>query len=223
MKNENITRKTAEMLLKIKAISIRPHNPFKFTSGILSPIYIDNRLVISYPKIRDKIIDFYIKVIKEKIGLNNVNLLSGTAMAAIPHAAFIAQKLNLPMIYVRDVKKGHGKENQIEGVIKKGQRVLVIEDHISTGGSLIGNVRAVRDAEGKVKYAVATTTYLTKKAKQNFQKTKVKVFTLTNYKDIIKVAVQQGYLKEKDRIAVLSWGENPESWGKKWDLKNENF
>ncbi|MFC1711223.1 orotate phosphoribosyltransferase [Patescibacteria group bacterium] len=217
--NLKIAQTTAKMLLEIKAISIRPKNPFVFTSGILSPIYIDNRIVMSRPKTRKKIISFYLNILKNKIGLSNIDLLSGTATAAIPHAAFISQKLNLPMIYVRGKKKGHGKENQVEGLIKKGQKVVVIEDHISTGGSLIGNLRAVRKAGGKVKYAVSTTTFLFKKADNAFKKEKIKVFTLTNFKEIIEIAVKNDIIKASDREMVLEWNQNPKKWGKKYGFE----
>ena len=211
-----VSLKTAQLLLKIKAVLLRPQKPFRYTSGILSPIYIDNRLIISYPSVRQKIVRFYVQVLKTQIGLTNIDLLSGTATAAIPHTAFVAQKLKLPMVYVRDTKKGHGRENQIEGVVKKGQKVVIIEDHISTGGSLLGNVRAIRSAGGRVKYAVATTTYLFKTADQAFKKAKIKVFTLTNFKDIVDVAVKEGYMKEKHRHLVLEWAYNPQAWGKRF-------
>lgn len=213
------SKKAAKLLLDINAISIKPQNPFKFTSGILSPIYIDNRLVMSFPKVRKKIINFYIETIKEKIGLKNIDLLSGTATAAIPHAAFLSQKLDLPMIYVRDTKKGHGKENQIEGRIKKGQKVLVIEEHVSTGGSLIGNVKAVRDAGGRVKYAVITTTFLMDTAEKSFKKNKVKVFAITDFEVIIDTAIENNFMKESDREIVRSWAKNPKIWGKKFGFE----
>jgi len=212
-------KETAKFLLDINAISIKPRNPFKFTSGILSPIYIDNRLVMSFPRVRKKIIEFYVKIIREKIGLKNIDLLSGTATAAIPHTAFLSQKLNLPMIYVRDTKKGHGKENQIEGKVRKGQKVLVIEEHVSTGGSLIGNVKAVRDAGGRVKYAIVTTTFLMEAAKKNFEKEKVKVFTITDFEVIIDTAIKYDFMKEKDRKLVREWAKNPKSWGRKFGFE----
>lgn len=217
--SQNISKKTAELLLSIKAIALRPREPFKYTSGIFSPIYIDNRTAISYPKVREKIIDFYIKAIKEKIGLKNVDLLSGTAIAAIPPAAFIAQKLNLPMVYVRETRKGHGKKNQVEGVVRRGQKILIIEDHISTGGSLVRNVEAIRGVGGRVNYAIATTTYSMKLAEANFKKAKIKVFTLTNFKEIIEVAIKKKYIKEKDRNLVFRWAEDPKNWGKKFGFE----
>jgi len=217
--NKKIAEKTTNLLLSIQAISIRPYKPFRYTSGILSPIYIDNRLIISCPKVRKRIISFYIEIIRERIGLEKVELLSGTATAAIPHAAFISQKLNLPMVYVRDTKKGHGKKNQIEGVIKKGQKALIIEDHISTGGSLVGNAKAVRSAGGKVKYAIGTTTYLMAKAEENFKKEKIKVLTLTDFKKIIDVAVKKKLIKKEDRNLVLAWAKDPKNWGKKFGFE----
>lgn len=216
---KTIAQKTAEHLLEIKAIMLRPNKPFRFTSGILSPVYIDNRIIISYPKIREKIISYYIKTIKEKIGLSNVDLISGTAMAAIPHAAFISQKLGLPMVFVRDTKKGHGRQNQIEGVVKKNQKVLIIEDHISTGGSTLGNIKAIRAAGGKVKYAIATTTFLMKKAENNFKKSKVKVFTLTDVNEIIETAIKKKLIKIKNKEMVLQWSKDPIGWGKKFGFE----
>lgn len=210
-----ISRQTAKLLIGINAISINPKKPFRYTSGILAPIYIDNRLVMSYPEVRKKIVNSYIKVIKEKVGLKNVELLSGTATAAIPQAAFISHKLNIPMVYVRDTKKGHGKENQVEGVVKRGQKVLVIEDHISTGGSTVGNVKAIRAAGGGCRYAITTTTYLMKNAEDSFKKLRIKVFTLTNFEDIIDVAIESNVVRAKDKEMVLAWAKNSKGWGKK--------
>jgi len=216
---KKIKQETADILLKINAITIRPRKPFKYNSGILSPIYIDNRLIISCPEVRKKIINFYIKVIQKKIGLDKIDLLSGTSTAAIPHAAFLAQKLDLPMVYVRGSKKEHGKENQIEGKLKKGQRVLVIEDHISTGGSLIENAEAIKKAGGKVENAVAITTYLMKTAKQKFKKCKIEVDTLTDFKIIVERAIINGYIKEEDKKSVLDWAQDPKNWGRKFGFE----
>lgn len=210
---KNIAYKTAKLLLDINAISLRPHQPFEFTSGIKSPIYIDNRLIISYPEVRNKIVGYYIQLIKEKISIDKVQLLSGTSTAAIPWAAFTAQKMNLPMIYVRSKKKKHGKETQIEGKINAGQKTIVIEDHISTGGSLIENAETVRRNKGIVNYALAITTYLFHEAKEKFKQKKIKVIYMTDFETIINVAVEKGFLKEKDKKMVLSWNKNPRKWG----------
>ncbi len=212
-KDNKIATKTAELLLSIGAINLRPHDPYKFTSGIKSPIYIDNRLTISFPKVREQIVEFYLQVLKNKIGLDNVELLSGTSTAAIPWAAFIAQKLQLPMIYVRGKKKGHGKENQIEGQIKPKQKTLIIEDHVSTGGSLIENVQAVRKNKGQAATALSVTTFLFKEADKKFKKNKIKVFSLTDYKTIINTAVSQGILNRSDKELVMKWNKKPRQWG----------
>jgi orotate phosphoribosyltransferase len=212
---ETIAEKTAECLLEIKAISFRIKKPFRFTTGLLSPIYIDNRLVISYPVIREKILDFYIQVIKKQIGLDKIQLISGTATAAIPYAAFIAQKLHLPMVYVRKTAKAHGKTNQIEGLVKKGQKTLIIEDHISTGSSTIANALAIRNAAGVAKQAIGVTTYNLKVAEENFQKANLSVYTLTDFVSIIKCAIKNGYLRKKEEKIVSSWVINPKQWAKK--------
>jgi len=217
--NKNIARKTANLLFDINAISISLKKPFRFTTGILSPIYIDNRMTISYPKVRKQINYFYIKIIMEKIGLDNIDVISGTATAAIPYAAFIAQELNLPMIYVRKDKKGYGKQNKIEGIMKKGEKVLVIEDHISTGSNLMGNVKAVRQRGGKVQYAVGTTTYLMKIADKIFKKEKIKLFTFTDLNWIINVAIEKKLIKPAERKIILEWAKNPKKWGKKFGFE----
>lgn len=212
MINKKIAEETAKLLLKIKAVSLSLEKPFVFTSGILSPIYTDNRLIISYPEIRKKIVDFYIKIIKERIGLKNINLISGTASAAIPFAAFISQKLNLPMVYVRSDKKKHGKGKLVEGKIEKGQKVLIVEDLVSTGGSLIHNLKAVRKLGGIVNYGICIVTYMMKKAESNFKKNRIKVFSLTNFNQIVSVAEKTGYIKKSEKDLVLSWAKNPRKW-----------
>jgi orotate phosphoribosyltransferase len=212
---KNIPKEIAKSLLDIKAITLRPQKPFKYTSGLLGPVYTDNRIIISYPKVRSQIIDAYIEVIKKEIGLKNVDLLSGTATAAIPHAAFISQKMNLPMVYVRGSKKGHGKENQIEGVVEDGQKTVVIEDHISTSGSLVGNVRAIRRAKGTVNYAIATTTYQFPIADKSFKEVDIKVLTLTTFPIILDVALGMKYINAKDKHLVEDWLDDPKGWAKR--------
>ncbi len=213
--NKKIARHTAELLLDINAISVQPDKPFTFTSGVKSPIYIDNRYTISFPKVREQIVDYYVQVLKQEIGLKNIDLLSGTSTAAIPWAAFIAQKMKLPMVYVRGKKKGHGKQRQIEGKIEPGQKTVVVEDHISTGGSLIENATAVRQEKAEVKYAIAATTFLFKEATKKFKKEKIQVITLTDFKTIIDIAVERGLVKKEDKATVLEWNKNPRAWGVK--------
>ncbi|NMB57299.1 orotate phosphoribosyltransferase [Candidatus Beckwithbacteria bacterium] len=177
MKVKSISQATAKILLKIKAVTFRFDPPYTYTSGIKSPIYTDNRLVISYPEFRKKICNFYIQLIKEKIGIENIDYISATATAAIPMGSWIAEKLKLPMVFVRPDKKSHGKENQIEGFLKPKSRVLIIEDLISTGGSTVNNAQAIRDAGSKVSYCLVTFTYNTAVAKQNFKENKLRFMT----------------------------------------------
>jgi orotate phosphoribosyltransferase len=207
-----IAQTTAELLLDINAISLQPQKPFEFSSGLKSPIYIDNRLAISFPQVREQVVEFYCQILRKKIGREQVELLSGTSTAAIPWAAFIAQQLDLPMVYVRGKKKGHGKQNQIEGQVKPKQKTVVIEDHISTGGSLIENATAVRDKQAQVDYAVGITTYLFAKASQKFKQHQIKVITLTDYQTIINTAEEKGVLNAREKGLILDWNQNPHHW-----------
>lgn len=203
----------ALLLLKIKAILFDFKNPVSFSSGIVSPIYIDNRLIISYPETREKILNGFLKIIKNNIKEKNIDVVSGTATAAIPFAALVAARLHKSMVYVRSTEKAHGKENKIEGVIKKKQRVVVIEDHISTGGSAINNVLALRASGARVDNCLAVTSYGLKTAKNLFRKHKINIFTLTNFQAIIDVALKEKYLTKKDRQRIIKWFENPVTWG----------
>ena len=212
--NNNISKETAKILIKIGAVSFRFNPPFTFTSGLKSPIYLDNRIIMSHPKERRQIINFYIKIIKEKVHLDNVDCVSATASAAIPHGAWIAGKLNLPMVYVRPTTKSYGKGNKIEGYLKKGSRVVVIEDHISTAASVLNNASTIRKNGGKVKFCIATTTYETEISKKNLAKAKVKLFTLTTGKTIIKEAYKEGVLDKKEKKEIDRWFTNPSLWWK---------
>lgn len=212
---KSIKSDIAKLLLSIKAVSINTKEPYRYTSGILSPIYCDNRLIMSYPDVRKKIVEAYIAIIKKEIGLKNVEVVSGTAMAAIPQTAWVSDHLKIPMVFVRPSKKEHGKENKVEGTFKKGAKVLIIEDHISTGGSTIDNLTAVKGLGGKVKYAIATTTYEMESAKNAFSENKLKVFTLTTITDILNTAVKLGTLKENEVELVKEWTKDTVGWGKK--------
>lgn len=213
---KNFEQKTAELLLKIGAITINTKKPFKFSSGILSPIYIDNRLIVSFPEKRKKIVKFYIELIKSKIGLDKIDLISGTATAAIPMASWIAENLNLPMVYVRKESKDHGKLNKIEGLIPKKARTIIIEDHISTGESSIANALAIRGAGGIVKFIIGATSYETASAKKNFNDAKLKCFTLTTLESILKTAEQKKIIKKEETQIVQEWAKNPNEWGKRF-------
>lgn len=212
--SKNTASIVAKLLLSIKAVTFRFHPPYTFSSGIKSPIYLDNRLVMSYPSIRRQIINYYIKALKEKIGLKNVDYLSATASAAIPQAAFIAFQLNLPMVYVRPSTKKYGKGNQIEGYLKEGSRVVIIEDHISTAESVVGNAKLIREAGGFVNYCISTTTYETKTAQENLKKAKLNLIALTTGRLIVETAFKNGYLSPQEKKSVDLWFANPSLWAK---------
>lgn len=212
--SKKIAKETARMLFSIKAITLNPQKPYRYTSGILSPIYTDNRMVISYPDIRNKIIDFYLKIIRSEVGLRNIDVISGTATAAITQAMIIADRLKRPMVYV-EVPKKEDTPAKIRGIINIGDNAIVIEDLISTGGSAVGNTLALRKAGGKVKYCIATTTYKMKKAHLLFTKNKVKLLTLTNINSVLDTAIEDGLLKKEERKMVEEWLVDPPSWGKK--------
>lgn len=212
LNTEIIARQVAEKLLEIEAVALRPHQPFTWTSGIKSPIYCDNRLTMSYPAIRDLIAKSFAAVVREIYP--DTEVIAGTATAGISHAAFTSQKLGLPMAYVRDKAKGHGKENQIEGLIKPGQKVIVIEDLISTGGSSIKAAQAIREAGGEPLAVLAIFSYELDKAVRAFDEAGVVLQTLSNYSALIDVAVQRGLIKPEDLALLKSWREDPGSFGK---------
>lgn len=212
MMKEEISDKAAEILLSIGAVSFRFDPPYTYTSGLKSPIYLDNRLILSFPKERDQIIELYIEKIKAEIGLDKINCISGTATAAIPQASWLSDRLKLPMVYCRSSAKAHGKEKQIEGVIKKGSNVLIVEDHISTGGSSIVNAEAVRSEGGIVEFCIATTTYETETSIKAFAESNIKLFALTTGKQIVAKAKMNGVLNEKEAQLVENWFENPTKW-----------
>lgn len=207
-----IAKQVADSLLEIGAVALRPHQPFTWTSGIKSPIYCDNRLTMSYPQIRDLIAESFAAVIRESYP--DTEVIAGTATAGIPHAAFVAQKLGLPMAYIRDKAKGHGKENQIEGLIQAGQKVIVIEDLISTGGSSIKAAQAVREAGADPQAVLAIFSYQLDKAVDGFAEAGIALQTLSNYTALIDVAVERGVIKPEDLELLQSWRQDPGSFGK---------
>ncbi|SEJ49644.1 orotate phosphoribosyltransferase [Paenibacillus polymyxa] len=208
----NIPEQIASHLLRIQAVALRPQQPFTWTSGIKSPIYCDNRLTMSYPEVRELIADSFAALIREQYPETEV--IAGTATAGIPHAAWVAQKLNLPMAYVRDKAKGHGKENQIEGRISAGQKVMVIEDLISTGGSSIKAAQAVEQAGAQPLAVLAIFSYQLDKATQTFEEAGVKLQTLSNYTALMEVALREGTIQEEEMELLRSWRQDPASFGK---------
>lgn len=211
-KINSIATKTAQILIKINAVSFRYNPPFIFTTGIKSPIYLDNRIVMSYPRERKQIVNYYIEILKNKVGLKNINCISATASAAIPHGAWIAEKLDLPMIYVRPTTKTYGKGNKIEGYFPKKSKIVIIEDHISTATSVAGNAQAIRELGGTVKYCIATTTYETTLSKKILSENKVELFALTTGKIIVEQAYQMKIINDNEKKQVDEWFQNPQKW-----------
>ncbi|PID79869.1 MAG: orotate phosphoribosyltransferase [Clostridiales bacterium] len=204
MLNKNI----AKALLQIKAVSVVDKDHlFTWASGIKSPIYCDNRMTMSFPEVRAQIADGFAAVIKEKY--RDVEVIAGTATAGIPHAAWLSERLALPMVYVRSSAKGHGKGNQIEGASVAGKRVVLIEDLISTGGSSLQAVEALRAAGAEVLVVAAIFSYNFDEASERFAAAKMPFLSLTDYQTLLPVAVEQGYITESDRAELAAWRTNP--------------
>jgi len=195
-------------------VKVRPKQPFTFTSGLISPIYIDNRIVMSFPEERKKIVNHFLELIYEK----NIkfDVIAGVATAGIHWAAWLAEIFEKPMIYIRGKAKAHGRQNQIEGRLKKGQKVLVIEDHISTGGSSVSAVKALRDEGGIVEDCIAITTYEFENANKLFKEANCALHTLTNFTTIINQAAELGYIDEEEKKMVLEWNKDAPNWAKKY-------
>jgi orotate phosphoribosyltransferase len=193
----------ARDLLSIKAVQINPDHYFTWTSGIKSPIYCDNRLTMSYPFIRKKITKAFVELVEKEE--EKPDVIAGCATAGIPHAAWLADELHLPMVYVRSKPKAHGKGNQIEGEIKEGQKVLVIEDLISTGGSSIDTANALRKAGMEVIGVFAIFTYGIRQSAASFAGENLKLRTLTDFDQLIDVLAEDGELQEKDKKKLLEW------------------
>lgn len=209
--NSQLSKKIAAALLDIEAVMLRPKVPFTWTSGIKSPIYCDNRLTMSYPEIREMIAEGFCETIRESYP--QADLIAGTATAGIPHAAWVSQKMNLPMIYVRDKAKGHGKENLIEGKVKPGQKVVVIEDLISTGGSSLKAAMAVNNAGADALAVLGIFSYELPRATNAFADKSLDCRTLSDYSTLIQVAVELGKIQPDELELLHSWRENPNAYG----------
>ena len=205
-------KKIAESLLEIEAVSLHPNDPFTWTSGIRSPIYCDNRLTLSYPEIRRKIAAVSLISLREKFP--GAELIAGTATAGIPHAAWVSEELNLPMCYVRSKAKGHGKGNQIEGKVEKGQKVVVVEDLISTGGSVITAVEALREAGCDVLGVVSIFTYELENGRERLSDANITTYSLTDFSTLVEVASEKGYIETTDLDKLIEWRKDPAQWGK---------
>ena len=207
----NYKSQTAELLLKLKAVKLNPSFPFIWASGWKSPIYCDNRILLSDPKSRNIIANYFSEIIKNKY--DDVEVIAGVATGAIGIGILVAQKLNLPFIYVRPEAKMHGRKNQIEGKISENQKIVVIEDLISTGKSSLNAVKALRESNLEVMGMVAIFTYGFNKSIENFEKDKIDLDTLSDYNGLIKKATDIKYVKEKDLETLKKWNEDPENWG----------
>jgi orotate phosphoribosyltransferase len=208
---ENFEKKTAEYLLQIKAIKLQPSNPFTWASGWRSPIYCDNRKTLSFPEVRSYIRDSFASMIKEIYP--QAELIAGVATGAIAHGALVADKLALPFIYVRSGAKEHGLGNQIEGYFEEGQKVVVVEDLISTGGSSLNAVNALRESRCDVLGMVAIFTYEFKKATDSFASGNCKLNTLSNYSILVETALKTGYIGELEVETLKKWRLDPAGWG----------
>lgn len=197
-------------LLQIKAIKLNNKEPFTWASGLRSPIYCDNRKALSYPKIRTYIRQELAKAINDEFG--DIEVIAGVATAGIPQGALVAQELGLPFIYVRSSQKDHGLTNKIEGVLNKGQSVVIIEDLVSTGKSSLNAVTAIRDAGADVKGMAAIFTYDLPVAAKNFKEANCQLIALSDYNYLIKNAVEGEYISEKDEASLLEWRKDPKAW-----------
>ena len=207
---KNLERLFAEKLLKIKAIKLQPANPFTWASGWKSPFYCDNRKTLSYPSLRNFVKIEITRLILERFG--QVDAIAGVATGAIPQGALVADELGLPYVYVRSTPKDHGLENLIEGNLIPGQRVVVIEDLISTGGSSLKAVEAIRNAGCEVIGMAAIFTYRFPIAEERFKAANVKLTTLSNYDAVLEVALETKYIEEEDLATLQEWRRDPAKW-----------
>jgi len=208
--DKDSANKTAELLLQINAIQLRPENPFVWASGWKSPIYCDNRILLSYPVIRNFIREEMAKQVDNLYAKPDV--IAGVATGAIGIGILVAEALGLPFVYVRPEPKSHGRKNQIEGLLKKGQSVVVIEDLISTGKSSLNAVRALRDEGANVKGMLAIFNYGFPVAEKNFKEANVDLHTLSNYDHLLQLAKETHYIQEEEIETLLAWKEQPEQW-----------
>lgn len=208
--NEQTAKKTAEVLLQVNAIKLSPKEPFTWASGWKSPIYCDNRIILSFPPIRNYIRETMGKHIENLYGKPDV--IAGVATGAIGIGMLVAEYLGLPFIYVRPDAKGHGRKNQIEGFIEKGQNVVVVEDLISTGKSSLNAVRALKEAQINVKGMVAIFTYGFDVATDNFKEEDITLHTLSNYESLLQQALDTNYIAEQELETLAEWNSNPSEW-----------
>lgn len=208
--NKDTAKKTAELLLQIKAIKLNPNKPFTWASGWKSPIYCDNRLTLSYPAVRVYIKEEIAKIVELQYG--KPDAIAGVATGAIAMGVLVAQQLGVPFVYVRPEPKKHGRQNKIEGHLEKGQNVVVIEDLISTGNSSLQAVEALKDAGAVIKGMVAIFTYGFEVATKNFKEKNISLTTLSNYQNLLDQALDSNYITEKELVTLQEWRLNPSEW-----------
>ena len=208
--HKDIAKKTAEVLLKVKAIKLSPTEPFTWASGWKSPIYCDNRVTLSYPPVRVFLKEEISKIVESKYGKPDV--IAGVATGAIAIGILVAQELGVPFIYVRPEPKGHGRKNQIEGHLESGQNVVVIEDLISTGKSSLNAVKALKESGETVKGMVAIFSYGFDLASENFKNSNVYLSTLSDYSHLLEQAMDSKYITEKELDTLTEWRKDPENW-----------
>ena len=208
--NKDTAKKTAELLLQIKAIKLQPNDPFTWASGWKSPIYCDNRTTLSYPPIRNYLRENLSEIIEKEYGKPDV--IAGVATGAIAIGVLVAQFLNVPFIYVRPEPKSHGRKNQVEGFLDKNQNVVVVEDLISTGKSSLNAVKALKEAGANVKGMVAIFSYGFEIADENFKKAEVQLTTLSDYDHLLEQTFDSSYISKNELETLKKWRENPSEW-----------
>lgn len=214
------SQRVAKALLDINAVTLSPDAPFTWASGMKSPIYTDNRLTISYPDVRQAIVNSMEEQIKLHFG--NVDAIAGTATAGIPHATGVAQSMGLPMVYVRSKAKDHGEGKQVEGVLHQGEKVVVIDDLISTGGSVLNAVHAIESEGAEVLGVVSIFTYQLQAAEQNFMANGLQYYSVTNYSTLINIAKETGLISEDHLESLQEWRKNPMAWSNNHQLQLAN-
>ena len=208
--NKDTAKKTAELLLKVKAIKLNPGESFQWASGWKSPIYCDNRVTLSYPPVRIFLKEEIAKIVEREYGKPDV--IAGVATGAIAIGILVAQELGVPFVYVRPEPKKHGRKNQIEGYLEPGQNVVVIEDLISTGNSSLNAVAALKEAGAVVKGMVAIFSYGFDIATENFKDKNINLITLSNYENLLEQALESSYISEKELITLHEWRRDPSTW-----------
>jgi orotate phosphoribosyltransferase len=220
MNQQDRALKVAEFLLQIEAIKLNPENPFTWASGLRSPIYCDNRKTLSYPEVRAFIRDAFAATIRESFP--KAEVIAGVATGGVAIGALVAESLNLPFIYVRSEAKKHGLGNQVEGVLHANQRVVVIEDLISTGSSSLKAVEALREANATIEGMVAIFTYGFPKASERFAEASCAVHTLSNYDFLLQQASASGYISSAQQETLSTWKSNPEAWSEQFTSSHSN-